>query len=799
MRTRPILVLACAFTVGILTALYSTWIPVAAWGLILLAVLYPYLHRRRIGKLLLYLICMFLSLLAGYLRTESRIHFRESYTALLTDGSVTTIQGRVSKIEYKNASYRYTLTSAYFLAEDRAVACEDLLVYLDEDTYAYGQTLVIEGEVACFPCARNEGSFDMERFYRSQGYAAAFYPSQVTEAYGKENRILQGLYRFRLRARDVMTEYLGDKYGGVLAAMLLGDRSELNSELQDLYQASGIAHILAISGLHVSLLGMSLFRFLKKRGLPMWISVGICSVFLLLYAGMTGAGVSTLRAMVMLILSMVACAVIRPSDTLTSLAVAVMGILFANPFYLQYTGFLFSVTAVLAVAIPGREWTLLSRAIHKTPQGRWQNKIADLRENLLVSAAIWITTLPLVASSYYEIPTYAILLNMLLLPLMSYVIGLGAAGTLLGMCLGKVCLICFFPVRVILTLYEWVASLDVNLPGARLTVGAPGMVRILLFYGILILSLLPIELILIRSGEDKASKALLTLPAIGILGLFLLLVCRGQMSACLVQLDVGQGDGTFLSTGEGHYVFVDGGSTDISSVGTYRILPFLQYHGIDHMDTWILTHLDADHYSGFLELAESGYDIEELVVSDCVTAYDKWEDIETVCEEQGIPIHFMEVGETISYDDLTLTVLAPLHAYGDTNEESLVCHVSLGGFTAFLGGDLPSEVEAELAATYRLPAVTYYKACHHGSNYSNSTVLLSELKPKVIGVSCGIDNSYGHPGADAVSRMEETGACICYTMELGQITIEVESDSCLVTQFLEEKRETVIEYQYENH
>ncbi len=252
-------------------------------------------------------------------------------------------------------------------------------------------------------------------------------------------------------------------------------------------------------------------------------------------------------------------------------------------------------------------------------------------------------------------------------------------------------------------------------------------------------------------------------------------------------LVVDQGDGIYIQSEEGLHIFIDGGSSGASDVGTYRILPFLKYKGIRSIDYWIVTHPDSDHFSGLLECIESGYAIKNLVFATAVYKNSNYETLMATAEEYKINVCYIQAGDTIGSESLTLTCIYPSAdmegAYDDPNPLSIVLLLETDGFKGLFTGDLAIEQE-ELFDFDLIGKIDFFKVSHHGSNYSNSSLLLAATSPTYAAISCGANNSYGHPGADALARLTEAGCNILYTMNSGQIKIRLVENEIAITTFI---------------
>lgn len=387
-----------------------------------------------------------------------------------------------------------------------------------------------------------------------------------------------------------------------------------------------------------------------------------------------------------------------------------------------------------------------------------------IRQALVVSACIQMVTIPVMCQFFYEISVYSAFLNLLVLPCMGILLGLGMVGGIFS-CVwpfaGKLLL---FPCYLILLLFERACLVFLRLPHASLITGTLSLTAVLLWYAVLTLFLAA------KRHGKRLSALALAVP------LLFLLLAEKTPGFELDFLDVGQGDGIFLAAGDGTAMFIDGGSSNVGKVGTYRILPFLKCRGIRQIDYWFVSHCDEDHVSGLREALEAGYPVRHLAVSKYMPDDEAWRKLKELARQRRIPVLAMGKGDALHgvRRDWSVTCLS-YEGQGlpdDRNENSLALFFESEDMTAFFAGDIGQEQERALAKEWNLTDVDVYKASHHGSNYSNCEELLDCLKPEMTVISCGMKNRYGHPGAEALARIQRTSGKIYETRRLGQIKIK---------------------------
>ena len=764
MNKRPLFLAAAFFLLGILSArLWNVWIFLLS--AIFLAC-HSYLRWKKRGSIqgIIYAVAFSVIFVLGICHMQNAIKSHQAVETLLEDGEKAAVWGTVSKKEEGTKSTKIYLKHCYLRVEEKQLPCRQILVYLNTDV-SVGNIIYVNGTVKTLEPARNEGNFDEKNFYESQGTDFKFYGETVQFISRDTDRFAEFLYQKKREVIQFYQKTMGAETAGVLSTMVLGDRQLLEPEIKSLYQKTGISHILAISGLHVSIIGMGFYKMLQKQRVPLLLRSTLSAVAILVFAVLSGAGVSTKRAVLMFLLLLFGGVIGRSYDSLTGLALAAIFLLWENPF-------------VYASVI-----LLKSMDIQK-----------GIREQICVSGCIQAFTIPVIAYCYFELPTYVIFINLLILPTTGAVLFLGILGGLLGLLHPVLGFLPLQGAKGMLLLYQSLCKFFLKLPGAVWVTGQPKLQRLVFYYVVLagILAWLWYEKKPQRKSEAESNNRVRNLRFNRIaLTLFYLglLICSMQKEEKRFQiqvLDVGQGDGIYIESDAGTEIFVDGGSVDVSEVGKYRIRPFLKSHGVREVDYWFVSHCDADHCNGLMELLETDYPIKHLVFSKYVLKDEAQEELAALAKQKGCQVLYMEEGECFRDTSIRIQAIYPSEksVEGERNADSLVLLLEHGNFHGLLSGDIGSEQEKKVIETYGEVCdsrnIDWYKAAHHGSKTSNSKELLDALQPKIATISCGQDNSYGHPGKEAVEHMQDAGAEIFQTTECGQIGITEEDGKIII-------------------
>lgn len=777
MMNRPLCGMALEMILGILYISSKKWYFFVA-AIILSAIIAGYfLYRKKIRRGIIYFSFAVVAFLCGMYRYNESYTKRQNCLNSFLDGEEITIQGSLYHKEYKNEKYIYYLNNCYAVSDKGYFPCNQIMAYSQTDTNSIGEILVIKGTIAYFNQARNEGNFDELTYYQSKNIDMQITDCIVKATYGKKNVYREYLLQFRERMKQVYVQYLSEKDSGIITTMTLSDKSLLDTEIKSLYQIAGISHILAISGLHISMIGMTLYQLLRKIYIPISGAAGLSAFIMISYGYMTGFGTSTFRAVTMFLIMLLGQWIGRSYESLSALSLSAILLLWDNPFLLAYAGFLFSFAAVLGVVVVGKtvakacSTTCDKKNRRENEENEKMNPVAKIRDKcsntILLSYSIQLTTIPFVAYFYYEIPMYSIVINLFVLPLMSILLLFALMGGFLGMKFGCLAKLCFWICHYILFFYKKICQLAQKLPYATLIVGKPEIKRMIFFY-------VAVAILIVFLWKKKSFSKWKFYVITGCLLLGLLK--RGEVSFELDVLDVGQGVGCYVQTNDGYRLFFDGGSTDVSKVGTYRILPFLKAKGASAIDYWVVSHTDSDHISGLMEVLEEGYDVQCLIFSKEVVQDDSLKELLEVAKVNGTNALYLEKGDCLHLGKGSLTCLFPDASYNSTdkNTMSLVVRYEENGFSGIFTGDIDEKAERRMVDANILEITTFYMAAHHGSNGSNSGEFLEALHPEIAVISCGINNSYGHPGEEAMERLENVGSKIFYTMKSGQITVRLE-------------------------
>lgn len=795
---RPLLLMAVVYVLGVcVSAGECGFVLRGAAGILFACLVFHGIKRKKLRKGALAL--LFALLLAGGLRYQlsARAFQRSEERIRIFSGMKVCLRGEVqeytetagkAKLRVRNAllSSAYgtrdalpsSATAAMRARYDQPVGT--ILVYLNaEDSLRSrrplpGEQIEVYGKISPAEAARNEGQFDFRLYYRTISVHGSMYGTSFRVIGGDPKPFARGLQALRLRMGDILDQLLPSQDAGIYRALLTGDKSAMDEDIRSLYQENGIAHILAVSGLHLSILGLGVYELLRRFGRSKAAAGLVAALLIVSYGILTGCSGSALRAVLMLLLRFLGAAVGRSYDMLTAMAAAALFLLWKEPFMLFSAGFQLSFLAVLAIGLGH----VLPAPKHPLLAGLW------------LSFYLQLLTLPVILFHYFRFPLYGIFLNLIVLPLMGCVIYSGVFGVGLFALSEKLAIIAVGGGHGILRLYTLLCTRCAALPYSSLLLGRPSMHSILLYYtalGFMTWALAE------RNKADHAALqrgrkhpvppvCRLPLPCI-VLPLILSMLglpVKQPQGLEITALDVGQGDG-FILRNQGLVMSVDGGSTSNQRLGENVLVPYLESQGIEHIDLALITHCDADHYSGILYLLEEEpkISIGELLLPRVAVQDARYDALRDAAAARDVQIRYFGQGDSITLGEVEILGYYPAGTakLEAANDHSIGMLLHAPDFQMLFTGDMDETCEQQmLAALWEAnagyPKIDVLKAGHHGSHTSSSEALLAALRPDYAILSYGVGNDYGHPHAETRERLERYGVEMLETGKMGEIRIK---------------------------
>ena len=697
------------------------------------------------------------------------------------------ICGEVERYENTEFSQSVYLKKTYLIYHSKKFPINNVRVFLKkEEELKPGMQIFVKGILKEVEGPTNPGGFDSRQYYACRHIYYFMKKAVLLKKTSTYSGYHQAMLMVKEKCRQILENTAG-KDAPVFEAIVLGEKTGLDPEIRMRYQLAGIVHILAISGLHISILGMGLYKLMKRVGFGIW-PAGIFSLAVMLqYGMMTGGSVSTLRAVTMFLIAMGARITGRIYDMPSAVSVTAMMILAESPAYLLDSGFLLSFGCVLGICVASERICALAGAKRKGTKVFCE------------SVALWLVTLPVMLKFFGEASLAGLVLNLAVLPSVGVVLAGGVAAMILGFVSIPAGRVVIFPARVLLFLYERLCELAGRSRWCTWIGGEPKIWQITVYYAILI-AVLFIGQYIKESDQTKISRKQHILRISGIVLLILSILTLGNQSfrypfktqtLQITCLDVGQGDGILIRTPDNKHYLIDGGSSSQSDLGRYCLLPALKSMGISCLDGIFISHTDKDHLSGVQELLEymekglTTIRAAYLVLPGWTEPPEAWTDLASAAQKAGIKTVTGNAGNIIRSGAAAFEILWPEStARGkDVNEEAMVMELTYGDFRMLFTGDIGADTEKKLLSVGCFNDIDCLKVGHHGSRYSSSEEFLKKVKPELSIISCSSTNTYGHPSPETIKRLKDCGSQIEYTMKNGAIILETNGKNLRIRRF----------------
>jgi competence protein ComEC len=713
-----------------------------------------------------------------------------------------------------------------------------------------GDEVVVVAEAKLPPVFRDDGAFDRRQYLAQQGVdlVGTLRAAKLLERVAASPTTMATLLaRVRRRLRDEIDTLFArtPEADGVLRAMLLGDRSFVERTESTDFQKTGVFHVLVVAGLHVGALAVFLFwAGSRLRLTAFWTALTTLTV-LLAYVAVVEQRPPVIRAALMTAIVVIGGLFFRRLDLLNSAGLAALILLIAKPLAIRDSSFqltFLAIGCIAGLAAPWLEktvqpyvkalykWRDVTRDASHEPRAaqfridlrtaaRWISVRVPARagnaagdalarglgvslrvwELLVITLALQIGMLPLMARDFHRVTLSAPLVNLAAVPVTGIVVPLGFLTLGCGLILpaaGKILAVPLTWVTMLLVhLVRWFAQF----PGWSYRIpGPPGwLVAALLIAG---------AALAVAARVSNASRRWIARGAGAVLLASALCIAifpfaprwsKGKLE--LTVLDVGQGDSLFVVSPHGRTLLIDGGGAFGGFTGREQhngidpgeeaVSPYLWSRGFQKLDIVALTHAHQDHIGGLTAILENfrvgalwiGREVESPALAN----------LEKLARERKILVVHEIRGNKVSWDGVETQFLWPETAPNEIgpapkNNDSLVLRLKYGERTLLLPGDAEKQAESAMLdenneAVLRADVL---KVGHHGSKNSTMPVFLAAVQPRVAVISAGEDNPYGHPNPELLERLEAAGVRTLRTDRDGAVHIVTDGNQLEITCFV---------------
>ena len=676
---------------------------------------------------------------------------------------------------------------------------------------------------------KNPGRFDYRSYLNSRGIDVIGNVSKPETIIRLEPFDLPFYLSFPQRLREKMLTSLSDLFsedeGKLLQAMVFGMKDPLPLKIKEAYIATGLAHLMAVSGLHIGFVASAFYFLLLPlvfyglyRFKPDHVRAGhsskwtafFCLIPVLLYMVVVGGKVSSLRAGIMITAFLIAILINRQNSLFNAFLSAAFIILLWKPESLMDPGFQLSFLAVAGIL-----WVIhLLKEMGKDPLSKlgeppWHQKLlgknphpssensnsvkSKLKKiflgSLLISFTVSLATLPILLFNFNRISLVGAFLNLLLVPLAAILI----PGVLLITCIGVVSQSLAFlpaiPFLYLTKLFLILPQIVAQFPYSSVYLATPPSIWIVFYYAVLVSG----GYALLHNIRQKKIPVLFKAGWITALCFtFTMLIWPRtfyfpKKELTVSVLDIGQGESIFIEFANGETMIMDGGGFYKNSldVGKTVIAPFLWNRGIDHIDYMVATHSDNDHIRGLDSVLDLFPVKTFLTFGENITGF-RMKRLYAKAKDKQAELVSLTTGQVFSIGETHLTPLHPDQSRESSekitrrvendrrvdNDLSLVIKLEHKNFSMLFTGDISDKVEEQLVKTYPKLKVNVLKGPHHGSRFSNSELFIESTQPQAVVFSSGFLNRMKHPHLETLNRYQNAGVNIYRTDLNGAVQIK---------------------------
>ena len=635
----------------------------------------------------------------------------------------------------------------------------------------YGNKIKFRGNYNAPEVQRNYKGFDYSEYLKTlKIYGTISYTESEIKTLKTQNinNVKLITHKISKKIENNIKEIIKGKEGGLLIGILLGNNENIEEEIKEDFRNSGIYHILAVSGAHMSYVILGITHFLDK---------------------ITNTSISVIRAGIMGIITLGASFFYKRKDTINSVCLSMLIILIYNPYSINSISFQLSYGGVIGILLLNKPYIRLLKNIKSNKK----NTVSIQREAKLIKLEAISTILsaqtmiiPIMIINFHTISLTFLFANILVSYLIGAVIILGFICAFLSLISLDIAGFIAIFLNQLLKLLIFIAKFFGDLPLSKIYITTPHMLSILLYY----------IMIFVNSGVMSSSMKKFShltsrfsylishiLPLILIITLIFNNYIHLSKDLNIYFIDIGQGDSSLIITPNNKKILIDGGGTMNSSgnydIGKDTLVPYLLNRGVKKIDYIMISHFDADHCQGLIAVLDS-LKVKNIIISKQAEKVYNYEKIMEIVVKKKINLMVVKKGDIINVDNnVEIKIIYPESKlyFDDINSNSIVAKLTYNKFTMLFTGDIEKEAEERIVniAQNELKS-TILKVAHHGSKTSSTEELLKAVNPQIALIGVGKDNKFGHPNEEIIKRIESYGTKIYRTDEYGEITIRINKE-----------------------
>ena len=658
----------------------------------------------------------------------------------------------------------------------------------------YGMQIKIYGKYLSPSVARNTNGFNYKNYLKSSKTYGNINSEKIEIIKEKNINIIFSFCNLtKNKIKDNINNLFPANDGKLLLGILTGDTEEINEEIVDYFKTSNIYHMLAVSGAHVSYIILGIGILLNRIHLNKKMIYIITIISLIFFIGVIGYSPSVARAVIMSIMLLIANIKNRKLDIINSISLSMLIILLINPFTVYNIGFWLSYGGTIGIISFYNILIDKLKKRDKENQNKKNNQIVIYEvkkfKSILLKIKTSIIQMACVSMSAQVVIFPIMILNFntisltFLIPslLAGYLMGIVTIGGFL------LCIISFvsktfasiivIPLKIVLNLLIIISRFCSRLPLSKIYVIKPNLILIIIYYIFLLLICVKNALnkkkhlsfiqrkilnyfFYIKNKTKKDKTKLLSI--ILIISIIFSLYQIIPQNLKIYFIDVGQGDSCLIITPLNKKILIDSGGSALNDdfdVGKETLVPYLLARGIKTIDYIMISHFDADHCNGFIAVLEN-LNVKKVVIGEQYKISNEYTNIMKIIKKKKIPVMVVKNGDRLYLDPYTyLDILYPKEKleFNNLNENSIVTKLHYYNFSMLFTGDLGIEGESKLLRQHNEEELKsdVLKLGHHGSKGSSSGEFLNAVKPKIVLIGVGENNTFGHPNDEVLERLEK--------------------------------------------
>ena len=640
-----------------------------------------------------------------------------------------------------------------------------LTVYIDKkenvSKLEYGNKIAVTGTYKKPTEKRNYKGYDYMKYLKTKKICGSLMVDGEVKLIKtkKINPIFTIINKLSLIFKQNLKKLLPEQEAELEQGILLGDTSDIESDIKDDFRECNLSHMLAVSGAHLSYLVLGINTVLSKKAFGIRRRKILSIMFILIFMVIVNMSPSVVRAGISTIIAIFATLIYRKQDTYTTISIALLLTLLNNPFAIFDFGLQLSYLATLSIIIFYSKFT----------QKQFNNKVKKyLYESAILTFSANILILPITIYEFNTIPINSIISNLLAGPLLGICIILGMFTVIISIVCFPVSKLIAFPLQIILKILIKIIELISKIPFGNYTVKTPWFIVVFLTYAI-------IATLIYNKKRITKILTMITLIIFIVMQVCAFINIDGKLKIYFI--DVGQGDSMLVKTVRGKNILIDGGGSKDPDydIGEKILVPYLLDRRIKTLDYVIISHFDEDHATGVAQILGK-IDVSSIILTRQLEENDIYRHILSIAKEKKIKLIYVKEGDVLKIGGIKISIIHPenkLMINNPMNNNSIVCKVEYNSFSMLLTGDIEMEAEELILRKNINLKADVLKVAHHGSKTSTTGEFLKAINPKVALIGVGKNNNFGHPSNEVIQRLKENGTRIYRTDENGEISITV--------------------------